>query len=334
MGGTGEDLVLNYSGSWVHHSVVWTTTCFIRDLVSTHHSSSQKPPLIKAIKLGQHLDALACCTGLSTVKLEVGLDEECSWQGLVTALYETLSHLSSPVIRTLQVVIEIQESSAWAQPESEFSVIDLQPMHDLSKLPLFDSLQRAGIDVWHREPRLTSDAVLTGDEMERRICLILKPWDRRGILKVERLRDELTYEQIKELELEPERTRAREARGLKELWSEASPEGTSRSSWDESEDSGDESGDSEDESGNSEDESENLGDETEDSGDKTEYSGEESEDSGEESEGPGDESGDSEGESEDSTGEGEDSGSEGEESGEGSEDSEDEIEDSGDGSEV
>ncbi|EPS97947.1 hypothetical protein FOMPIDRAFT_89671 [Fomitopsis schrenkii] len=52
------------------------------------------------------------------------------------------------------------------------------------KQPLFDSLQDANRRVVEPEARLTCDTVLTGEEVERRVRLILEPWDRRGILTV------------------------------------------------------------------------------------------------------------------------------------------------------
>ncbi|EPT05073.1 hypothetical protein FOMPIDRAFT_1045147 [Fomitopsis schrenkii] len=75
--------------------------------------------------------------------------------------------------------------STSAHSDSEFWTIDLGSIHDLTKLPLFNSLQDATISISHVDVRLARDAVLTAEEMQRRVRLILEPWDERRILAVQ-----------------------------------------------------------------------------------------------------------------------------------------------------
>ncbi|EPS94310.1 hypothetical protein FOMPIDRAFT_1055182 [Fomitopsis schrenkii] len=135
---------------------------------------------------------LAYCTLLSAVgPLDVIVNPMDSWRGLVTALHGILSHFSSPVIRTLQLDISMRapndSPSTSTHPDSEFWTLDLGSIHDLIKRPLFNSLRSANICMrgFSSDPRLTCDAVLTAEEMERRVRLILEPWDKRGILTAE-----------------------------------------------------------------------------------------------------------------------------------------------------
>ncbi|EPS94307.1 hypothetical protein FOMPIDRAFT_1055179 [Fomitopsis schrenkii] len=135
-----------------------------------------------------------------------------SWQGLVTALHKILSHLSSPVIRTLQLRIRLEppehSPSTSTHPDSEFWTLDLGSIHDVIKRPLFNSLRDASIKIWSEAlslTRLTCDAVLTAEEKARRVCLILEPWDKRGILAVE------GYHEFSDEEIERERARWRNA---------------------------------------------------------------------------------------------------------------------------
>ncbi|EPT02287.1 hypothetical protein FOMPIDRAFT_1047984 [Fomitopsis schrenkii] len=151
----------------------------------------------------QHLSVLACCTSLSTVLLRAEANPMDSWQGLVTAFREILYRLSSPAIRTIRVEISMQapkdSPSVSAHPDSEFWTIDLGVVHDLMKRPLFKALQDVNIHVSLSYPttRLTCDAVLTEEAMERRVRLILEPWDKRGILTV-RGRSEPTDEELRQ----------------------------------------------------------------------------------------------------------------------------------------
>ncbi|EPT02289.1 hypothetical protein FOMPIDRAFT_87384 [Fomitopsis schrenkii] len=154
-----------------------------------------------ALKLGQDLSVLAGCTRLSTVALHVQANPMDSWQGLVTGLCKIFSHFSSPVIRSIQVEMQLKEPDdalfALAHPDSEFWTIDLGLIHDLMKRPMFDSLQDVTIDIprYSTDVRLARDAVLTAEETNRRLCLILEPWDKRGILTV-RGDDEPTDEEL------------------------------------------------------------------------------------------------------------------------------------------
>ncbi|EPS93763.1 hypothetical protein FOMPIDRAFT_1055704 [Fomitopsis schrenkii] len=138
-----------------------------------------------------HLSFLACCTRLSTLQLLVKANPIDSWQGLVSGLHEMLSRCSSPVMRTLQVYIYMLapggSPSTSTHPDSEFWTIDLTQIHVIMKQPLFDALQDANIHFGGRrgDARLTCDTVLTAEEMERRLRLILEPWDKRGILTAE-----------------------------------------------------------------------------------------------------------------------------------------------------
>ncbi|EPS98659.1 hypothetical protein FOMPIDRAFT_91683 [Fomitopsis schrenkii] len=126
-----------------------------------------------------------------------------SWQGLVTGLHELVSRLCSPEIRSLSVKIFIRapgdHSRILAHPDSEFWTINLISLHDLMKRPLFDSLQDASIHIHPTAApgRLTCDAVFMAEDMKRRLCLILEPWDKRGILTVGGY-DEPTEEELRQ----------------------------------------------------------------------------------------------------------------------------------------
>ena len=70
--------------------------------------------------------------------------------------------------------------------DSEF--LTVEPLiHTLIKHPVFDSVQRAKISLRTKCSTancLACDVVLTKEELERQLCLILEPWDKRGILSV------------------------------------------------------------------------------------------------------------------------------------------------------
>ncbi|EPS93708.1 hypothetical protein FOMPIDRAFT_90008, partial [Fomitopsis schrenkii] len=148
--------------------------------------------------------AIASCTRLSTLELQVTANPIDSWQGLVTGFHEMLSHCSSPVMRTLKIDIYMNEDlkrgpPAPVHPDREFWTLNLGSIHDLMKQPLFNSLQDVRIRHWQDHvwyARLTCDAVLTAEEKERRLRLILEPWDKRGILTVKGY-NELTDEELR-----------------------------------------------------------------------------------------------------------------------------------------
>lgn len=52
-------------------------------------------------QLGQDRGSLSSCTHLSNMSLDVQVDPMGSWPGLITAMGETLSQVSSPVLSTL-----------------------------------------------------------------------------------------------------------------------------------------------------------------------------------------------------------------------------------------
>ncbi|EPT02295.1 hypothetical protein FOMPIDRAFT_1047990 [Fomitopsis schrenkii] len=153
------------------------------------------------------LSFLACCTRLSTLELSFKANPIDSWQGLVTGLHEMLSRCSSPVMRSLGVFICMVapegSPSTSIHPDSEFWTIDLGSIHDIMKQPLFDSLQDAT------------------EEMERRLRLILEPWDKRGVLTV----DSQCYYELTDEELR--RGKAEEARITEEGDSSAGAEAQS-----------------------------------------------------------------------------------------------------------
>ncbi|KAI0727107.1 hypothetical protein C8Q72DRAFT_475761 [Fomitopsis betulina] len=150
----------------------------------------------------RHLGVLLCCTNLSTIGLQVCANSMDSWQGHVTALHHILSSLASHSLHTIQVYVFMcapepnPSDSALARPDSEFWAVDLGLIQDLLQTPVFASLQHARISICNEDgSRLTRDAVLTAEEMERRIRLILEPWSRRGILLARSY--ELTDEEIR-----------------------------------------------------------------------------------------------------------------------------------------
>ena len=115
-----------------------------------------------------------------------------SWRGIVTALCDIFSQLSSDQIHTLQIQLSLTRQTPLDGPDasqhldSEFADIDLAPIRQAIARLLFNSLGSVRIDVvrLHGAPALTSDASLMADEIERRIRSVLQSWDTQGILVV------------------------------------------------------------------------------------------------------------------------------------------------------
>ncbi|KZT69284.1 hypothetical protein DAEQUDRAFT_271575 [Daedalea quercina L-15889] len=164
-------------------SIIEATSPSLKDLDYTVLPSAQE---------GQSLSPLAYCARLLKAKLAMRINPMDSWRGIVAALYDTLSQLSSGRMHTFQLELSLIQQSLLDGPDtsqhsdSEFVDIDLGPIRQIIARLLFNSLRDARIDVvrLHRAPALTSDASLTADEVERRVRLILQPWDTRGILAV------------------------------------------------------------------------------------------------------------------------------------------------------
>lgn len=180
--------------------------------------------LTMAMKPGQHLSFLAQCTRLLSVDLELQANLIDSWRGLVTVLHEIVAQLISPVISEIRLELYLispkDDFAISALPDSEFPAIDLGSIHDLMKRPLFNSLHGASVLLgWARRGRLTCDAVITAEEIECRLRLILEPWEKRGILTVSAY-DEATDEEIRRERamLHPEREDAGEGAGGKEAY--------------------------------------------------------------------------------------------------------------------
>ncbi|KZT70664.1 hypothetical protein DAEQUDRAFT_181900 [Daedalea quercina L-15889] len=141
-------------------------------------------------------NSLAYCTNLSNVSLNIRVDRIDSWQAVIAALHDTISQFRSTCICYLKLSILLYSEGDLPSPysDNEFQDINLRPIQETIARPLFDSLKDVVIKVsagyTTGYPRLTSDVVITAEEMKRRIRLILQPWDKRGILEVECQHDE------------------------------------------------------------------------------------------------------------------------------------------------
>ena len=115
-----------------------------------------------------------------------------SWQGIITALHDAFTHLSSPALHTLDVMLWLGYSRGdpvvSSHSDQEFWDIDMKPVQSTISHDIFDSIQKVNLTLRRTSRyacRLTSDAVITAEAMERRVRSILSPWDKRQVLHVE-----------------------------------------------------------------------------------------------------------------------------------------------------